>query len=173
MIKTGFAAGAIALALMTTPSRADILYHYAQITCLPDAQQFAVRTFEQYNSPRPPGHGIVTAGELVDPPYHCDLPAIDRRTPGVSIEVKGHTEPPGDGYCQGDGYEGITISANGQEIANIDMTLCPDFQNTITMIQGNGVFYETLHCSIMFGDHLDLGGSMKGAKCTGGKIENK
>jgi hypothetical protein len=167
----GQIAAGIVLCISAAPARADQLWYYVQLTCLPQAQQFAARTFSQYNTPRPPGHDILTADELSNEPYTCNLPAIGNGPP-VVIMVKGLTSAPeGSGYCSAVGREAVSITANGAEIATVDMAFCPGSVNTITSVQGSGVAYDVLHCEINFDGAYPEADEYRSAGCRGQQIE--
>jgi hypothetical protein len=161
--------GSLFALAMFSPARADILWHFVQVTCLPDARQFAVRTFNQYNTPLPPGHGIITAEEIKDEPWRCEMPAVGRG-PAVKIEVKGVTGKPGNGFCQGEGLEAVEIVVNGARAATVEMTGCGNSRDTMTTVQGNGVGYELLHCVSEFADNTPNAASYKDTKCSGRNI---
>jgi len=135
-------------------AHADLIWYFAQITCAPELEQFAVRPFYQYNVPtaffegRKDGRSILerkysiyTALGLSRQPYHCNFKSTGGRD--TQIVVTGEIPQKGSNVHD---YEILTITANGKVIAKIAITPGAPLPVGYVSIQGDGLSVEATVC---------------------------
>jgi hypothetical protein len=131
---------ACALLAGTRPAFADAWYSFVQITCIPETQYFALRTFGQENAPRAvlglgpdiadraralERYGVYTPEGLSQRPFTCTMPSPlhgPNQGPALTVVVSGsYTPPRAGGMGAGAATEKVAVTVNGLDTGEFDL----------------------------------------------------